>query len=120
MDILAQEQIRAGLYRIFNSQYFKERGKKLCELSEKEKTSFYHEQKVFVEREFSNFKSTLETMIKKCGQDTADKVQRILIASSISKMKKTDAETIRHKSWYISLCEKYGLRYIAEKLRKIK
>ena len=120
MNNSAQEQIKAGFYRIFNRQYFGDPNNKnrLCELNAAEKSNFYHEQSVFVEREFSHFKSTLETMIKQCGQDTADKVCRIVIASSLSKMR--DEETIRHKAWYITLCEKYGLRHIADKLRKIK
>ena len=121
MEVLAQEQVRAGLYRIFNRQYFENSNKKrLCDLNKKELSSFYHEQSRFVETELTNFKSTLEMITKHCSKDIADKVCRILITSSVNKMKKTDEETIRHKSFYISLCEKYRLKYLADKLRKIK
>lgn len=120
MDILAQEQIKAALYKVFQIKYFKntKSGKKnFAQLHEREKREFFSEQSKFIEEEFYRVKATLETIAKNCGQDIANKIHRILITST-DKIKSIE-EDIRHKDIYIGLCRKYNLDYIADKLENM-
>lgn len=115
-----KDRTKAALSRLFQKQHFRDRkdGKtNLNQLNSKKQIEFFYEQKKRIEDKFISLKGTLETIAKECGQEIADRICHIFIISSDEIKQK--GGYIRHKNYYISICERHKLNYIADKLKKL-